>query len=77
MCRSSNRQRDNESIQMAKEFDPAPFDEHAEDPMDAIEADRETTEKLRKGLVGGSFPASDPLSANQPSPSEFDAKAEL
>ena len=32
----------------------------------------EAIEKLKAGIVGGSFPASDPLSATQPSPSKYD-----
>ena len=50
---------------MAEKFNPAPHDKHADDPREARLADRETHEKLEKGLVG-SFPASDPVSAAQP-----------
>jgi hypothetical protein len=48
---------------MAGKFDPAPLDKHAADPKAAVKADR---------IVGGSFPASDPPSATQPSPSKYD-----
>jgi hypothetical protein len=56
---------------MASKFDPAPFDKHAADPIEAAAADREMHSKLRSGLVG-SFPASDPPSITQPSPSVHD-----
>jgi hypothetical protein len=54
---------------MAEKFDPAPHDRHADDPREAVRADRDTHAKLEAGLVG-SFPASDPISAAQPSPSK-------
>lgn len=57
---------------MAEKFDPAPFDKHAADPDEAANADREMHEKLKAGLVG-SFPASDPPSITQPSPSKHDS----
>jgi hypothetical protein len=60
---------------MAEKFNPAPHDKHAEDPREALRADRETHEKLEKGLVD-TFPASDPVSAAQPAPSKADAESE-
>jgi hypothetical protein len=57
---------------MTKTFDPAPFDNHAENPMEAIKFDLIVDQQLRDGIVGGSFPASDPASATQPSPSIHD-----
>jgi hypothetical protein len=52
---------------MAEKFNPAPHDKHADDPREALAADRETHEKLNAGLEH-TFPASDPVSAAQPSP---------
>src|ERR1700689_3192640 len=57
---------------MNEKFDPAPFDEYAADPKKAIEIDRIVDQQLQAGIVGGSFPASDPISATQPSPSIYD-----
>lgn len=57
---------------LAEKFDPAPHDKHADDPKEAMKADREMHEKLEKGLIG-SFPASDPVSATQPAPSKADS----
>jgi hypothetical protein len=57
---------------MNNKFDPAPFDRYSEAVPAALEADREMGAKLKARLVGGSFPASDPASADQPSPSKFD-----
>ena len=57
---------------MTEKFDPAPFDKYAPDPKEAMKADRKVDEKLKAGIVGGSFPASDSLSATQPSPSKYD-----
>lgn len=54
---------------MAEKFDPAPHDKHAADPREAAMADRDIHARLEAGLVG-SFPASDPVSAVQPSPSK-------
>lgn len=54
---------------MAEKFDPAPHDKHAADPREAAMADRDIHARLEAGLVG-SFPASDPVSAAQPSPSK-------
>jgi hypothetical protein len=59
---------------MAEKFDPAPHDRHAADPREAALADRDTHAKLEAGLVG-SFPASDPVSAAQPSPSKHDGES--
>jgi hypothetical protein len=56
---------------MAEKFNPAAHDRHAADPREAALADREIHAKLEAGLVG-SFPASDPVSAAQPSPSKHD-----
>lgn len=57
---------------MAEKFDPAPLDKHAADPKAAVKADRKVDEQLKAGIAGGSFPASDPQSATQPSPSKYD-----
>lgn len=54
---------------MPDKFDPAPHDKHATKPREAVAADQEMHRKLEEGLVG-SFPASDPASAVQPSPSK-------
>ena len=58
---------------MVAKFDPAPHDKHADNPREALAADRETHAKLESGLIG-SFPASDPVSAAQPAPSKADGK---
>jgi hypothetical protein len=58
---------------MAKKFDPAAHDKHAADPREAARADRETHAKLEAGLMD-TFPASDPVSAAQPSPSKHDRR---
>lgn len=50
---------------MAEKFDPAPHDKHAA----SSRAERGTHAKLEVGLID-SFPASDPVSAAQPSPSK-------
>jgi hypothetical protein len=60
---------------MAEKFDPAAHDKHADNPRDALLADRETHAKLDAGLMG-SFPASDPVSAAQPAPSKADGDRE-
>jgi hypothetical protein len=60
---------------MAEKFDPAAHDRHAANPRDAILADRNTHAKLEAGLMD-SFPASDPISAAQPSPSRHDGDRE-
>jgi hypothetical protein len=59
-------------VPMAKKFNPAAHDKHAEDPREAQKADREAHEKLEAGLVD-TFPASDPVSAAQPAPSKADS----
>ena len=58
---------------MAQKFDPAAHDKHADNPRDALLADREMHGKLDAGLIG-SFPASDPVSAAQPAPSKADGR---
>jgi hypothetical protein len=60
---------------MAEKFNPAAHDKHAADPREAAAADRDTHSKLEAGLIG-SFPASDPVSAAQPSPSKADGDRE-
>ena len=60
---------------MAEKFNPAAHDKHADDPREALLADREIHEKLETGLVD-SFPASDPVSAAQPAPSKADGDRE-
>jgi hypothetical protein len=54
---------------MTEKFDPEPHDKHAENPRQARKADRDAHTKLEAGLID-SFPASDPVSATQPSPSK-------
>lgn len=54
---------------MSDKFNPAPHDKHATKPSEAVAADQEMHRRLEEGLVG-SFPASDPASAVQPSPSK-------
>ena len=54
---------------MSDKFNPAPRDKHATKARDAIKADQDMHRKLDEGLVD-SFPASDPASAVQPSPSK-------
>ncbi|MBV9562945.1 MAG: hypothetical protein JOY90_21265 [Bradyrhizobium sp.] len=49
-----------------KDFDPAPHDKHAVDPREERLADAEMHAKLEAGLID-TFPASDPVSATQPS----------
>ncbi len=56
---------------MAEKFDPAAHDKHAANPGEAVAADRDIHARLEAGLIG-SFPASDPVSAAQPSPSKAD-----
>ena len=60
---------------MAEKFNPAPHDKHADDLLEALASDRETHAKLETGLVD-TFPASDPVSAAQPTPSKADAEAD-
>jgi hypothetical protein len=54
---------------MRDKFNPAPPDKHAAKTGKAANADRDEHGELDAGLVG-SFPASDPASAAQPSPSK-------
>jgi hypothetical protein len=58
---------------MAETFNPAPHDKHADDLREALAADRQS--KLDAGLKD-TFPASDPVSAAQPTPSKADADAD-
>ncbi|MBB4427412.1 hypothetical protein GGD66_005994 [Bradyrhizobium sp. CIR48] len=58
---------------MAERFNPAPHDKHAVDPHEALAADRQS--KLDAGLKD-TFPASDPVSATQPTPTKADAEAD-
>jgi hypothetical protein len=60
---------------MVEKFDPAAHDKHAADPRAAAMADRDSHAKLEAGLID-SFPASDPVSAAQPSPSKADGDRE-
>ncbi len=60
---------------LAEKFDPAPFDKHAEDPREALRADRAVHAKLEQGLID-TFPASDPPSATQPAKSKPDGDRE-
>ena len=57
---------------MAEKFNPAPHDKHADDLREALSADRETHARLETGLVD-TFPASDPVSAAQPTPSKAES----
>ena len=56
---------------MAKKFNPAPPDKHAQNPREALAADRDVHAKLESGLMD-TFPASDPVSAAQPARSKHD-----
>jgi hypothetical protein len=60
---------------MAETFNPAAHDKHAADPREAASADLDTHARLEAGLID-SFPASDPVSAAQPSPSKSDGDRE-
>jgi hypothetical protein len=60
-----------EAHNMAERFNPAAHDKHAANPREAALADQETHARLEAGLID-SFPASDPVSATQPSPSKHD-----
>jgi hypothetical protein len=57
---------------MAEKFDPAPHDKHAVDPREAARLDRQTATQLDKGLMD-TFPASDPVSLQQPSTTRIKA----
>jgi len=59
---------------VSDKFNPAPTDKHAEDPKQAIKADKATQKDLEKGLKD-TFPASDPVSMTQPAKSKPDADA--
>lgn len=56
-----------------EKFDPAPYDKYAVDTKTAIKKDNRAKTELDKGLQG-TFPASDPVSVTQPSPSKKDRK---
>lgn len=56
-----------------EKFDPAPYDKYAVDTKTAIKKDNRTKTELDMGLQG-TFPASDPVSVTQPSPSRKDNK---
>ena len=60
---------------MTEKFNPAPHDKLAEDPREAARLDREVHAGLETGLVD-TFPASDPVSAAQPSPSRHDSDSD-
>ena len=60
---------------MDGKFDPAAHDKYAADPRAAAAADRDAHARLEAGLID-SFPASDPASAAQPSPSKHDRHQE-
>jgi hypothetical protein len=60
---------------MAEKFNPAAHDKHAANPREAALADQEMHARLEAGLID-SFPASDPVSAAQPSPSKHDGDSE-
>jgi hypothetical protein len=59
---------------MVAKFNPAPHDKHAANPRKAASADRNIHAMLEAGLID-SFPASDPVSAAQPSPTKAHRKA--
>ncbi len=54
---------------MSDKFNPAPHDKHAAKTSDAVAADHDMHRMLDEGLID-SFPASDPASLVQPSPSK-------
>jgi hypothetical protein len=58
---------------MAAKFNPAPHDKHAANPRKAGSDDRDTNARLEAALID-SFPASDPASASQPSPTKAHRK---
>jgi hypothetical protein len=60
---------------MTEKFNPSAHDKHAADPREADSADLATHARLEAGLID-SFPASDPVSATQPSPSRQDRNRE-
>jgi hypothetical protein len=61
-----------ERRKMAEKFNPAPPDILAEDPKQGQKADKNTRDKLEKGLEG-TFPASDPPSSTEPRKAKPDA----
>lgn len=56
---------------MVEKFNPAPIDKNAVDPQQVAAVDLGMHAKLEAGLID-TFPASDPVSATQPSPSKHD-----
>jgi hypothetical protein len=60
---------------MTEKFNPAPHDKHADKLREARKDDHERHGKLDAGLED-SFPASDPVSVAQPSPSKPHGKRE-
>jgi hypothetical protein len=58
---------------MSDKFNPAPHDKYATKMSEKAAADRDIHGKLDEGLVD-SFPASDPASVVQPSPSKPQGK---
>ena len=58
---------------MAEKFNPAPRDKYAAKPREAASADRDLHAKLEAGLID-TFPASDPVSVAQPTPSKPDRR---
>jgi hypothetical protein len=61
---------------MAKEFDPAPRDKHADSEKQGIKKDKRHDDELEKGLKD-TFPASDPVSSTQPSKATPDARRRM
>ena len=55
---------------MVEKFDPASIDKHAADPQETV-SNLEAHARLEAGLID-TFPASDPVSAVQPSPAKQD-----
>jgi hypothetical protein len=60
-------------LNMAEKFDPSAHDRYAVSPREAASADRDIHARLEAGLID-SFPASDPVSSVQPSPSKRDGE---
>jgi hypothetical protein len=56
---------------MVEKFDPASIDKHAADPQETAVSNLEAHARLEAGLID-TFPASDPVSAVQPSPAKQD-----
>ncbi|GLH80252.1 hypothetical protein SSBR45G_51610 [Bradyrhizobium sp. SSBR45G] len=57
---------------MAEKFNPAPRDKHAVDTREAARLDGKAATALDEGLMD-TFPASDPVSAQQPSTTRVNA----